>query len=124
MSSIAARMRSLSTLIGWSTLLFIAFATLAPIGDRPHIGAMSADMERFAAFLLLAGALAFAYPRRPWVVLIAVVALVIGLEVGQTFEPSRHGQPHDAVVKLLGALAGMTLAIIADKLVNRLRRAS
>jgi VanZ family protein len=123
-NSITDRMRNLSTLIGWCTLLFIAFATLAPIGDRPHIAEMSADMERFAAFFLLAGTLAFAYPKRLWIVLVAVVALVIGLEVGQTFEATRHGQQHDAVVKIFGALAGMTIAIIVDKLASRLRPAS
>ncbi len=83
---------------------------------------MAPDIERFAAFLVLAAALAFAYPKRRLTILLAVTAFAIGLEVAQALAPSRHGRMGDAGVKILGAVSGMALAVVAGELASRLRR--
>lgn len=116
--------RRIATVIGWSAALIIAFSTLAPIGSRPHLPEAGPDIERFLAFVVLAGALAIAYPRRRGMVLALTIGLAIGLESAQLLEPTRHGRPHDAVIKGLGAIAGIALAVMADRLARGLRRAS
>lgn len=115
--------RRIAIAIGWSSALVITFATLAPIGSRPHLPDVGPDIERFLAFLVLAGALATAYPRHRIMVLVLTVGLAIGLESAQLMQPSRHGRPHDAVIKCLGALAGVVLAIVRDKVFARPARA-
>lgn len=116
-------LRRIAIVIGWSVALIIAFATLSPLGGRPHLPETGPDIERFFAFALLAAALAIAYPQRRGMVLALTIGLAIGLETAQLLEPTRHGRPHDAVIKSLGAFAGMALAIISDRLTRRLRRA-
>lgn len=115
--------RRIAIAIGWSAALIITFATLAPIGSRPHLPDAGPDIERFIAFLVLAGALATAYPRRRGMILLLAVALAIGLESAQLLEPTRHGRPHDAIVKCFGALAGVAFAVVMDRFSRGLRRA-
>lgn len=116
------QLRRFATVLGWGALLVILFATLSPLDLRPHIPEMSADIERFLAYLAAGCMLAFAYPRQRWLVLGGMVVLALGLEWGQTLEATRHGRSHDVVVKVLGTLAGGTLAISLDFLARRLRR--
>lgn len=115
--------RRIAIAIGWSAALVIAFATLAPVGSRPHLPDAGPDIERFIAFLVLAGALATAYPRRRCMILVLTVGLAIGLESAQLLEPTRHGRPHDAIIKCLGAIAGVGFAVVMDWLSRGLRRA-
>ena len=116
-------LRRIATVIGWSAVVAIAFVTLAPIDSRPHFPGYGPDIERFLAFLLLSGALSVAYPRRFALVIVLAIAFVIGLEAAQLFEPTRHGRPHDAIVKILGVMAGGALALLADKVARARRRA-
>lgn len=102
----------------------ILFSTLSPIDIRPHVAEWSPDTERFLAYALAGGLLCFAYPRQRWLVLAAIAAVAAGLEWAQTWEATRHGRPHDAVVKLLGAAVGASLAFLVDQTIDRLRRAS
>ncbi len=123
MNDIETTLRRIATVIGWSAVLAIAFVTLAPVGGRPHLSDAGPDIERFLAFLLLSGTLSLAYPKRRGLVLALTIGLAIGLEAAQLLEPTRHGKPHDAVVKVLGAMAGATLAVLTDKFARGLRRA-
>ncbi len=72
--------RRIAAVIGWCAVLAIAFATVAPIANRPHFPDAGPDVERFFGFLLLAGSLAAAYPSRHGLVLILAVGFAIGLE--------------------------------------------
>lgn len=123
MNDINRTTRRIAIAIGWSAALVIAFATLAPVGSRPHLPDAGPDIERFIAFLVLAGALATAYPRRRGMILVLTVGLAIGLESAQLLEPTRHGRPHDAIIKCLGAIAGVAFAVVMDWLSRGLRRA-
>ena len=116
--------RRIAAVIGWCAVLAIAFATVAPIASRPHFPDAGPDVERFFGFLLLAGSLAVAYPRRRGLVLILAIGFAIGLEAAQLLEPTRHGRPHDAIVKMLGVMAGVALAVLMERLARRLHRAT
>ncbi|HEV7256162.1 MAG TPA: hypothetical protein VGN82_00145 [Bosea sp. (in: a-proteobacteria)] len=123
MNPLETTLRRIAAVLGWSAVLAIAFATLAPIGSRPHVSATGPDVERFLAFLLLSGTLSLAYPKRFGLILVLTIGLVIGLEAAQSLEPTRHGRPHDAVIKIFGAVAGVALGILADRFARSLLRA-
>jgi hypothetical protein len=82
----------------------IAYATLCPIGMRPHLA--SADQERFGAYFVLGGAVALAAPRRWLSSTLFVVALAIGLEASQLLVPGRDARVGDALIKACGGVLG------------------
>jgi VanZ family protein len=100
--------RSLRALriVAWLLLGFIVLATLAPISMRP-ISPFGANTERFAAFLLVSAAFACAYPRHVVRIGILVVLAAAGLELVQHFEPTRHGEVRDLLIKIAGAAIGL-----------------
>jgi VanZ family protein len=100
--------RKIIIILAWSTLLAIAFATLSPIGLRPHVGDVSG--ERFLAFAAVGLLFGMAYPRHLWLVTLLVGGAAVGLEILQHLTPDRHGRIPDALVKLAGALTGAGLA--------------
>jgi hypothetical protein len=94
--------------IAWALVGFIIFATLGPQSLRPHLG--DAQLERFAAYFLTSAALVLAYPRRPWTIALAAVALAVLLELGQLLVPGRDAGVSDAVAKAVGGLIGAAAA--------------
>lgn len=109
--------RKIIVILAWTTLLAIAFATLSPIGLRPHVGDVSG--ERFIAFAMVGLLFGMAYPRHLWLVTLLVGGTAVGLEVLQHLTPDRHGRVPDALVKLAGALAGTGLAYILSGTMKR-----
>ena len=109
--------RKIITVLAWATLLAIAFATLSPIGLRPHVGDVSG--ERFLAFAVVGLLFGMAYPRHLVVVSLLVGGVAVGLEVLQHLTPDRHGRLPDALVKLAGALAGSGLAYVLSGMMRR-----
>lgn len=109
-------MHRCAALIGWSAVALVVFATLSPIGARPHLAHMGPQLERFIAYLVAAAALATAYPARKGVILISIVAGAAGLEIAQHFEASRHARVLDAVVKIMGGVSGLAVASVCERL--------
>jgi VanZ family protein len=107
-------MRRWAALIGWTAVAVVVFATLSPIGARPHLGHMGPQIERFAAYLVAAAALTIAYPARKGVILLCIVAGAAGLELAQLFEASRHARALDALVKVMGGLSGLTIVTLCE----------
>lgn len=116
------KLRRLAVFAGWAALLVILFSTLSPIDSRPHIPFLGANVERFLAYFAAGATFAFAYPRQRWLVLAGIVALAAGLEWLQTLEETRHGLPHDALIKISGATLGSVLAAAFDTMAQRLRK--
>jgi hypothetical protein len=110
--------QKLSAIVGWIALAFVVFATLSPIEARPSIG--GAHLEHFVAFALTGGAFALAYPKRFFLVVLAVVGTALGLEALQLLTPDRHARAIDALIKALGGLSG----IGASQLVHFLIRSN
>jgi VanZ family protein len=114
--------RKIVIILAWSTLLAIAFATLSPIGLRPHVGDVSG--ERFLAFAALGLLFGLAYSRHLWLVSLLVGGAAIGLEVLQHLTPDRHGQIPDALVKLAGAITGIGLAYVLSGTMRKVSSSS
>ncbi|TWF54650.1 VanZ family protein [Neorhizobium alkalisoli] len=92
-------------ILAWLALAFIIFATVSPIGLRPH-DFLPVDIDRAGAFALMSLLFVIAYPRH-WKACAALLLLGAGgIELLQLFAPSRHPQLDDALVKAAGAALG------------------
>ena len=95
----------------WGWLLFIAFATLAPLHLRPQMTEAetwsTVLIEHVGAFGVLGFLFAVGYPRRYAFVCLAVFGSAILLEVLQIFIPDRDARVIDAVEKIAGGAAGI-----------------
>lgn len=111
----AAMLRKILIAAAWAILAVIVFATLSPIGLRPHLASVS--VERFGAFATVGLLFGLAYPRRFWLVLTLVVGTALMLEAMQRLTPDRHGEIPDALVKFVGGAFGVGVSFV----VNRLR---
>jgi hypothetical protein len=108
----AARFRKPAIMLAWAALAFIVFATLSPIGLRPHIGGVG--VERFGAFALVGLLFGVAYPKRFWLVLILVVGTALLLEALQRLTPDRHGEIPDALLKFVGGAVGVGISLLIN----------
>lgn len=90
----------------WASLVVVAIAALAPIEFRPT-SSLPPTAERFAAFAAVGFAFALAYPRQFWLAALVVIAAALLLEALQMLSPSRHGRLADALVKVVGGVAGL-----------------
>jgi VanZ family protein len=107
--------------IAWLLLAFILFATIAPIGDRPH-DYLPVQVDRALAFTLMTAFFVIAYPARWLLVGLICIASAYGIEATQYLQPSRDPHIADANVKAVGSVVGLLLGIIANVLRQRLRR--
>lgn len=104
-----SRIRKLLICLAWAFLVFIAYATISPLQDRPTVS-RSADLEHIAAFVVLGGLFCLAYPRRIVLVCSIVFGGAIMLELVQLLTPDRHARFLDALEKMAGGAAGIALA--------------
>lgn len=104
-----------------SVLGVIVFATLGPVGWRPHLFG-NPDLERVGAFAALGFAAKLAFPRKDPLTLPALLLLAIGLEAAQRLVPGRDARLQDGVVKAFGALAGVQLGQVFFSLRRAARR--
>jgi len=100
--------------IAWLILLAIIALTLVPPLLRPASG-LPHDVEHFAAFLLLGGAFALAYPGRPFWLGAFAILFAAGLEVFQIFAPGRHARIRDFVVDAAAACIGIAVAALRER---------
>lgn len=97
--------------VGWLLAALLIFAlviaaTVCPIGWRPRLS-RDPDQERFWAFFALGVAAKFAAPRRHLSLLVGVVLTAGVTEAVQRWLPGRDARVADAVIKALGAFAGV-----------------
>jgi apolipoprotein N-acyltransferase len=106
--------RAVFKVIAWGSLAFIVFATLSPIGMRPHV--TTVNLERFAAFAVAGLLFGLAYPNRFWLVLAIVLGAAGILEALQLLTPDRHGDARNAILKIIGGSFGVSLARVINRL--------
>lgn len=110
-------LRVAAAVLGAMLAIVVVYSTLSPLALRPVL-TRDADIERFLAFMGLAGCFTFATPRRWPVILLLAILLGAGLEIAQTLRPDRHGLWHDYAWKTAGACFGTTLALAAHRLLR------
>jgi len=95
----------------WCCLLFLAFATLAPLHLRPQMTDaetwVSVLIEHVGAFGVLGLLFTVCYPRRYGFICVVVFGSAVLLELLQVFVPDRDARIIDAVEKLVGGAAGI-----------------
>lgn len=106
--------RNLLKFAPWLCLLAIVFATVSPIGWRPH-DLLPVDVDRALAFLLLGALFVLAYPRHFVLCAVLVVVGAGAIELLQLLSPSRHAHVEDAVIKAFGAVAGVLVGRLAAR---------
>ena len=116
-------LRLLSQWLAWLLVLAIAVFTLSPIELRP-VTAAPANWERFTTFMAIGALLCLGYPQHRWRMVGLVIGLAGLLEVLQHVSPSRHGRLPDGLVKAAGALLGIVLGLVAERMLERLRTRS
>lgn len=105
--------RRLAAVAAWLSLTFIAFATLSPIGIRPHVAGVG--VEHIAAFAVTGVLFALAYPRHALIVIMLVLGSAIVLELSQLLTPDRHARFSDLLVKLAGGSIGIMIGRFWDR---------
>lgn len=110
--------KRLLRIAAWTSMSFIAYATLSPLRDRPTL-LVSSNVEHVAAFIVVGALFCLAYPRRIPVVLILVLGSAVSLEVLQLLTPDRHARFLDGVQKI----AGGALGVFAGRAILYLERA-
>jgi hypothetical protein len=98
-------------LLAGLALAVIVFATLCPMAWRPRLSE-NPDLERFTAFAALGFAAKLAFPRRHVWTILGLGVAAASLEAGQRLIPGRDAHLWDAVVKMLGAAAGVQLGLV------------
>jgi VanZ family protein len=108
--------RKLIAVAAWACLIFIIYATLCAIEARPQLvgsvfyKAFFTVVERFGAYAVLGLLFCLAYPRNVTPVCFLVFGSAIVLELLQMFFPDRDARVLDALEKLAGGIAGITIA--------------
>src|SRR3974390_1515291 len=87
-------------------LAYIVFVTLGPVEFRPELIRGEPNVDRFAAYLVVATLFVWAYPRYIIATACIVAVLAISLEALQLLAPGRHGRLEDLQFKLLGTAIG------------------
>src|ERR1700716_4181698 len=95
----------LITVVAWSALAFIAYATISPIQDRPTLPT-SSTFEHLAAFAVLGALFCLAYPRHALLACVIVLGSAALLETLQFLTPDRHGRLLDVIEKMAGGILG------------------
>jgi hypothetical protein len=111
--------RGFNTVVAWTVLAFIAYATISPIQYRPTLP-MPSSFERFAAFAVLGSVFCAAYPGRMVFVCLIVVGGAVLLEVAQLLTPDRDGRILDLIEKMAGGAVG----IVTGRAILSFQRAS
>lgn len=111
---------ALLRIAAWGSLTFILFATVSPIGLRPH-DILPVNLDRALAYFMMSALFSLAYPRY-WIAVLFLAPVGAGsIELLQHFSPTRHAHFSDAAVKAAGALVGALVAIGLSQLISLLR---
>jgi VanZ family protein len=110
-------------ILAWLLAAAVTFATLGPAQFRPHSSLMGQDGEHALAFILVGLAFGLAYPRHRLLTGGIAVVMIGVIELLQLWAPGRHARLEDFVVDALTACAGMAVAAVLDRVVQRVRAA-
>ena len=110
--------RTVTSTAAWTSLAFIAYATLSPLNERPEFDTdLFSHIDQYLGFAVAGSLFGLAYPRQT----IFVCILVLGSAVllAQLLTPDRHARVIDAVRKIVGGAIGIAFARLAISLYLR-----
>jgi VanZ family protein len=105
-------------LLAWGLAAAVAFATLGPAAQRPHLY-LGQNWEHALAFVLLGLAFGLAYTRNLSRTAALVIAFTGVIEMLQLVAPGRHARMEDFVVDALAASVGLAAAAVLDRTIRR-----
>jgi VanZ family protein len=108
-------------LLAWGLAAAIAFATLGPPEQRPHLS-LGQNGEHALAFVLLGLVFGLAHTRNRLHTAAFVVAFTGLIEILQFLAPGRHARMEDFVVDALAASLGLAAAAAFDWTIRRTQR--
>ena len=108
-------------LFAWGLAAAIAFATLGPAGQRPHLN-LGQNGEHALAFLLLGLAFGISYTRDRQRMAAIIIAFTGLIEVLQFLAPGRHARLEDFAVDALAASLGLAAAAALGWTIRRTQR--
>jgi len=117
----AVPMTIILRLVAWGLAAAIAFATLGPAEQRPHLQ-LGQNGEHALAFVLLGLAFGLAYTRNRSLTATLVIAFTGLIEILQFWAPGRHARMQDFVVDALAASLGLLVAVALDWKLKRTQR--
>jgi VanZ family protein len=107
--------------VAWLLLVAIIAVTLVPADLRPTTP-LPLKVERALVFAILAFAFTFAYAKH-WLFVLALICVgAVVLELAQYLVPTRDPSVVDAIVKVVGAIAGTVAARVMDPCLSKLRK--
>ena len=108
-------------LVAWGLAATIAFATLGPAEQRPHLK-LGQNGEHALAFVLLGLAFGLAHTRNRSLTATLVIAFTGLIEILQLWAPGRHARLLDFAVDALAACVGLAGAAALDWKIRRAQR--
>lgn len=91
----------------WLSIAIVLLVTIVPIGFRPTTG-FSPNIERFCVMAVVGALFAAAYPRKLWLIVLALSLAAALFEPLQYIAAGRHPSLRDVEFKSLGAAIGAT----------------
>jgi hypothetical protein len=101
----------------WLAFISVAIVTLSPVGLRPRLALPG--LEYLAALAVVGGLFGLAYPRRPVLAAVLILAAVAGLELSQMLTGDRHARLSDLAFKAAGGLVGLAAGVLLARLLLR-----
>ena len=89
----------------WLSIAIVLLVTVVPIGFRPTTG-LSPNIERFCVMAAVGALFAAGYPKKLWLIVLALSLAAAMFEPLQFIAAGRHPSLHDVEIKSLGAATG------------------
>ena len=120
-SCYATAMTIILRLFAWGLAAAIAFATLGPAEQRPHLN-LGQNGEHALAFVLLGLAVGLAHTRNRLQTAAFVIVYTGLIEILQFLAPGRHARIEDFAVDALAASLGLAAAAVLNWTIQRKQR--
>jgi len=98
-------------ILAWLLVLAIVILSFGPPASRPVTGA-GHNFEHVAIFLATGAAFGFGYPRRVFVLPIALLVFSAVIEIAQLMVPGRHARLSDFLTDAGASCLGVFLALL------------
>jgi hypothetical protein len=115
-----AQTAAIARMIAWLLAAAIVLLSVVPAGFRPVTEAPHV-LEHLGIFLLTGMAFRLGYSDRGAFAGLTLLFFAGSIEFAQLWIPGRHARLSDLLINIAGALAGVTVVAIADRLIKNMR---